>query len=120
MFFCCRLGTATTGSFFAKVMHSSQREREDALEGQRQQQQDDEDDDDDEEEESDKPAGLTLQPASSSSSSAASADGMGSSSSSSSPLPLLSVRSEELFPDGEAEGGNKTLLLLFVVAQCLS
>eukprot|EP01046_Picozoa_sp_COSAG06_P033524 COSAG06_NODE_3427_length_5361_cov_715.776923_1_plen_46_part_10 len=46
MFFCCRLGTATTGSFFAKVMHSSQREREDALEGQRQQQQDDEDEDD--------------------------------------------------------------------------
>jgi hypothetical protein len=119
VFFCCRLGTATTGSFFAKVMHSSQREREDALEGQRQQQQDDEDEDDDEEE-SDKPAGLTLQPASSSSSSAASADGMGSSSSSSSPLPLLSVRSEELFPDGEAEGGNKTLLLLFVVAQFLS
>ena len=120
MFFCCRLGTATTGSFFAKVMHSSQREREDALEGQRQQQQDDEDEDDDEEE-SDKPAGLTLQPASSSSSSA-SADGMGSSSSSrgSSPLPLLSARSEELFPDGETEGGNKTLLLLFVVAQFLS
>jgi hypothetical protein len=120
VFFCCRLGTATTGSFFAKVMHSSQREREDALEGQRQQQQDDEDEDDDEEE-SDKPAGLTLQPASSSSSSA-SADGMGSSSSSrgSSPLPLLSARSEELFPDGETEGGNKTLLLLFVVAQFLS
>jgi hypothetical protein len=119
VFFCCRLGTATTGSFFAKVMHSSQREREDALEGQRQQQQDDEDEDDDEEE-SDKPAGLTLQPASSSSSSA-SADGMGSSSSrGSSPLPLLSARSEELFPDGETEGGNKTLLLLFVVAQCLS
>jgi hypothetical protein len=100
-------------------MHSSQREREDALEGQRQQQQDDEDEDDDEEE-SDKPAGLTLQPASSSSSSA-SADGMGSSSSrGSSHLPLLSARSEELFPDGETEGGNKTLLLLFVVAQFLS